>query len=122
MTLEEFNEVITNIPKCDNHGYLTTIDSISINELKETIKRFEKIPTFDEIQRENNKIIREKNELIELLTKKIEMCDKYLTTLISDLKESRSAGRLYGQTYISNQLLKNATIKECCEEILNFIK
>lgn len=70
MTLEEFNEVITNIPKCDNHGYLTTIDSISINELKETIKRFEKIPTFDEIQRENNKIIREKNELIELLTKK----------------------------------------------------
>lgn len=44
-----------------------------------TAERFKRIPTFDDLQKENNKLLKEKQELIEYLKEQIKEYEKELS-------------------------------------------
>ena len=69
MTVKEFEDMIHQIPKSETNNVVGTICSIDVDELKEVVKRFEKVPSFDELQKENNELVRKNEEIIKYLKK-----------------------------------------------------
>lgn len=70
MNIEEFDKWIDSLPKIKNNNYCCSTIAIDVDELRKTVKRFKKIPSFDELSKENNKLIKEKEELIDYLKEK----------------------------------------------------
>lgn len=106
MTVKEFEDMMHQIPKSETNNVIGTICSIDVDELKETVKRFKKVPSFDELQRENNKLVRKNEEIIKYL-KKCKETEKFT-------KKISINGRNNGKTLI----LENNIMKECFEDIL----
>lgn len=69
MTVDEFKEILNNIPKVQTDKPISSMNAINIDELIKTVERLKKIPTYEELQKENNKLQEEKDELIEYLKK-----------------------------------------------------
>lgn len=67
MTIEEFDKTMENIPKIQTNNPISSMNSINVDELRKTAEIFKRIPTFDDLQKENNKLLKEKQELIEFL-------------------------------------------------------
>lgn len=76
MNIEEFDKWIDSLPKIKNNNYCCSTIAVDVDELRKTVKRFKKIPSFDELSKENNKLIKEKEELIDYLKEKIKLCKK----------------------------------------------
>lgn len=76
MTIEEFDKTMENIPKIQTNNPISSMNSINVDELRKTAEIFKRIPTFDDLQKENNKLLKEKQELIDYLKEKITKCDK----------------------------------------------
>lgn len=72
MTIEEFDKVMENIPKIQTNNPISSMNSINVDELRKTGEIFKRIPTFDDLQKENNKLLKEKQELIDYLKDLIE--------------------------------------------------
>lgn len=70
MNIEEFDKWIDSLPKIKNNNYCCSTIVVDVDELRKTVKRFKKIPSFDELSKENNKLIKEKEELIDYLKEK----------------------------------------------------
>lgn len=68
MTVDEFKEILNNIPKVQTDKPISSMNAINIDELIKTVERLKKIPTYEELQKENNKLQEEKDELIKLYT------------------------------------------------------
>lgn len=107
MTVKEFEDMMHQIPKSETNNVIGTICSIDVDELKETVKRFEKVPSFDELQRENNKLVRKNEEIIKYL-KKCKETEEFT-------KKISINGQNNGKTLI---ILENNIMKECFEDIL----
>lgn len=114
MTVKEFEDAINQIPKFETNDVVGTIYSIDVDELKETIKRFEKVPSFDELQRENNELVRKNEEIIKYLKEKIKKCKE----TEEFTKKISINGRNNGKTLINTIILENNIMKECFEDIL----
>ena len=71
MNIEEFDKWIDSLPKIKNNNYCCSTIAVDVDELRKTVKRFKKIPSFDELSKENNKLIK---ELIDYLKEKINDC------------------------------------------------
>ena len=74
MTIEEFDKTMENIPKIQTNNPISSMNSINVDELRKTAEIFKRIPTFDDLQKENNKLLKEKQELIDYLKEKINEC------------------------------------------------
>ena len=114
MTVKEFEDMMHQIPKSETNGVVGTIYSIDVDELKEVIKRFEKVPSFDELQKENNKLVKKNEEIIEYLKERIEKCKE----TEEFTKKISINGRNNGKTLINTIVLENNIMKECFEDIL----
>ena len=67
MTIEEFDKVMENIPKIQINNSISSMNSINVDELRKTVEIFKRIPTFDDLQKENNKLLKENQQLKEQL-------------------------------------------------------
>lgn len=110
MTVKEFEDMIHQIPKSETNDVVGTICSIDVDELK----RFEKVPSFDELQKENNKLVKKNEEIIEYLKERIEKCKE----TEEFAKKISINGRNNGKTLINTIVLENNIMKECFEDIL----
>lgn len=67
MTIEEFDKAMENIPKIQTNNPISSMNSINADELRKTAEIFKRIPTFDDLQKENNKLLKENQQLKEQL-------------------------------------------------------
>lgn len=55
MNKEEFLKAIENVPKTDSINRISAYNSINVEDLANAVDRFKKIPTYDELLKENQK-------------------------------------------------------------------
>ena len=55
MNKEEFLKAIENIPKIDSINPISAYNSINVEDLANAVDRFKKVPTYDELLKENQK-------------------------------------------------------------------
>ena len=68
MNKEEFLKAIENVPKTDSINPISAYNSINVEDLANAVDRFKKVPTYDELLKENQKykeVIDKLKELIE---------------------------------------------------------
>lgn len=53
---------------------ISAMNAISVDELMDTVERFKKVPTFEELQKENNRLQKERQKLVRYLKDKINEC------------------------------------------------
>lgn len=73
MNKEEFLKAIENIPKTDSINPISAYSSINVEDLASAIDRFKKVPTYDELLKENQKY----KEVFDKLNKYIKLLGKY---------------------------------------------
>lgn len=73
MDKEELLRKIMELPKEESKNSATSFCGINVEDLMITINRFDKIPTYDELLRENKK----QKEVIDKLEKKIKVVKEY---------------------------------------------
>ena len=67
MTKEEFLKAIESVPKTDSINPISAYNSINIEDLANAVDRFKKVPTYDELLKENQKY----KEVIDKIRKEI---------------------------------------------------
>lgn len=100
-------------------------DELLYNKIYEKTKecgRDQFIKLLMQKERENQELKNQQKEFIEYLEDKLNMCDGFLDTIKSDLKEISYAGRISGKNYIATQIMKNETAKKNYEDILSKYK
>ena len=93
MTIEEFDKAMENIPKIQTNNPISSMNSINVDELRKTAEIFKRIPTFDDLQKENNKLLRENQQLKEQLEaseRARNNCYKYLKNPPEDMWSGHS--------------------------------
>ena len=55
MNKEEFLKAIENVPKIDSINPISAYNSINVEDLANAVDRFKKVPTYDELLKENKK-------------------------------------------------------------------
>lgn len=89
MDKEEFIKAITKLPKTELSNSLSSMHGINIDDLISAIERFNKIPTYDELLKENQKYK--------------EVFDK-ISKIIYEIKELTETTGGYPSNYIDNLL------------------
>lgn len=56
MSEEEFDELINTIPKVENDNPISSMNNINVEDLRNAVERLKKIPTYQDLLRENKKI------------------------------------------------------------------
>lgn len=67
MNKEEFLKAIENVPKTDSINPISAYNSINVEDLANAVDRFKKVPTYDELLKENQKY----KEVIDKIRKEI---------------------------------------------------
>ena len=73
MNKEEFLKAIEDVPKTDSINPISAYNSISVEDLASAIDRFKKVPTYDELLKENQKY----KEVIDKVSSQIKLYGKY---------------------------------------------
>ena len=73
MNKEEFFKAIENVPKTDSINPISAYNSINVEDLANAVDRFKKVPTYDELLKENKKY----KEVIDKAIKCIDYNTKY---------------------------------------------
>lgn len=69
MNIEEFEELINSIPKVkSDNPPVSTMNSINVEDLRNTIKRFKKISSYQELLEENQELLEENTRLTNEIT------------------------------------------------------
>lgn len=76
MNKEELLKAIENVPKIDSINPISAYNSINVEDLANAVDRFKKVPTYDELLKENKKY----KELIDKAIEYIEKCLKQTPT------------------------------------------
>ena len=56
MNVEEFDELINTIPKVESDNPISAMDSINVEDLRNAVERFKKIPTYQDLLKENQEL------------------------------------------------------------------
>lgn len=86
LTDEEIDNLvdeIMNIPSEKNNNCVSTYGSINVDDLISNVKEFKKIPTFDNLLKENQKLKEQQKEFI-----------NYLKSMLSSEKDNFSVARV----------------------------
>ena len=73
MNKEEFLKAIESVPKTDSINPISAYNSINVEDLASAIDRFKKVPTYDELLKENKKY----KEVIDKVSSQIKLYGKY---------------------------------------------
>ena len=85
MNKEEFLKAIENVPKTDIINPISAYNSINVEDLANAVDRFKKVPTYDELLKENHKYKEVIEKAIEYLEKsKLNQLDTYCKHLYID--------------------------------------
>lgn len=63
MTAEEFKRAIKNIPTVSSEVPISSMYAIDVEELLKAIEQFKKVPTYDELLKDNNRLRAKLDEL-----------------------------------------------------------
>ena len=74
VTLEEFDKAINELPKTND--IVSTFSSVSVKELRKAVKRFEYVPSFDDLLKENNRLNNIIDKAIEYIGLRKEICQR----------------------------------------------
>lgn len=94
MNKEEFLKAIENVPKTDNINLTSAYNSINVEDLADAVDRFKKLPTYDELLKENKQL------------------KSILTKLSEWLKETRINSAFIDEQTIMEVQLKIQELKE----------
>ena len=72
MNKEEFLKAIENVPKIDSINPISAYNSINVEDLANAVDRFKKVPTYDELLKENQKYKEVIDKAIENIQKMFE--------------------------------------------------
>lgn len=109
LTDEEIDNLvdeIMNIPVEKNNNCLSSYGSINVDDLIDSIKELRKVPTYDELLRENEKLKEQLKQKEDIINKAKEFIEKH----------NERAGKLY---YKYNNKYLLSEIKEDLLEILD---
>ena len=76
MNKEEFLKAIENVTKTDSINPISAYNSINVEDLANAVDRFKKVPTYDELLKENQKykeVIDKAIDLVEKLIKEYKL-------------------------------------------------
>lgn len=73
-----------NLPKIESTIPITTFGNVGLEDLMDSIKQFKKVPTHDELLRENKRLRNQLEEKDKVINEAIERCDYYLSFEASD--------------------------------------
>ena len=74
MSEEEFDELINTIPKVENDNPISSMNNINVEDLRNAVERLKKIPTYQDLLKENQELNKKLEEHIKAETK---MEDEY---------------------------------------------
>lgn len=69
MNKEEFLKAIENVPKTDSINPISAYNSINVEDLANAVDRLKKVPTYDELLKENQKYKEVIDKAIEYILK-----------------------------------------------------
>ena len=88
---KELQKIIENVPKTDNINLTSAYNSINVEDLADAVDRFKKLPTYDELLKENKKYKEVIDKLIKYLQEKYDsssLCGIVLNfTEFEDIKD-----------------------------------
>ena len=92
MNKEEFLKAIENVTKTDSINPISAYNSINVEDLANAVDRFKKVPTYDELLKENQKYKKVFDRAIEYIEKETKSmptngCKIRLKELLDILKE-----------------------------------
>lgn len=90
MNVEEFDELINTIPKVESDNPISAMDSINVEDLRNAVERFKKIPTYQDLLKENQELKKQLEEMDSKLffTKnELEMRQKTIDNKLRQQKE-----------------------------------
>ena len=70
MNKEEFLKATENVPKTDSINSISAYNSINVEDLANAVNRFKKVPTYDELLKENKQLKDNWNKLKEFIKDK----------------------------------------------------
>ncbi len=73
MDKEELLKKITELPKVKTNNPISTMNNISVDDLMSAVDRFDKVPTYNELLKENKKQKEAINKVIKTLEIQIEV-------------------------------------------------
>lgn len=65
MNVDEFDELINTIPRVESDNSIPSMDSINVEDLRNAVERLKKIPTYQDLLKENQELkkqLKEKNK------------------------------------------------------------
>lgn len=74
MNKKEILKAIMELPKGETNNSISTMNSINVNDLMSAIDRLNKVPTYDELLKENKK----QKEVIDMFLEKVDKNKKIL--------------------------------------------
>ena len=88
MNKEEFLKAIENVTKTDSINPISAYNSINVEDLANAVDRFKKVPTYDELLKENKKYKEVIDKAIEYIEKLNKIIPRFwFTKLLELLKE-----------------------------------
>ena len=70
MNKEELLKAIMELPKTETDNLISTMNSVNVDDLMSAVDRFDKVPTYDELLKENKKLKDNWNKLKEFIKDK----------------------------------------------------
>ncbi len=75
MNKEEFLELITKIPKTETENCISSFDSVNVEDLANAVERFNKIPNYNDLLKENQQL-KEQLKKLKWKIRRIKKCLK----------------------------------------------
>ena len=85
---EDFLKAIMELPKVAANNPISAMNGINVEDLMSAVDRFDKVPTYDELLRENNKQKEVITKTLKMIRDNYGVLDKYAIEMLEDtLKE-----------------------------------
>ena len=86
MNKEEFLKAIENVTKTDSINPISAYNSINVEDLANAVDRFKKVPTYDELLKENQKYKEVIDKAIEILKLCNSQCAKETIDILKEVE------------------------------------
>lgn len=112
MNIEEFEELINAIPKVESDNPpVSTMNSINVEDLRNAVKRFKKIPSYQELLEENQE-----------LKKQLEISETNEETYYLEIKGIAEALELNENSIVEDIYQKILGLKNQQKEFINWLE
>ena len=106
MNVDEFDELINTIPRVESDNSIPSMDSLNVEDLRNAVERLKKIPTYQDLLKENQE-----------LKKQLEEKNKTKIFVEQNLEEAYGEG-----LYLEHLENKNQKYKEVIDKAIEYIE